>query len=330
MSERKVLAKYYPPDFDPAAIGRTKKSKADKANRFATVRLMAPFSMKCTSCGEFIYRGRKFNARKEIPPDERYLNIQIFRFYIKCTRCSGEIVFKTDPRNMDYVVERGAKRNVDPWKRGLTGDGREDETDEERLDRIEREMAQAEGSEHAVMLERNAMEELEAKTADAKREMAVADALDTIRSRNARLARAQREGVEVEVLVGGVEKEEEERRRREEEEDEIAAKKAFAWAKRQEEEEEEVIMEVVQEEGEDEQAVEVTNGASSSSGGGDIKKDDDAAAVAVAGFVDSPAVAALKPAVKRAAEEAPPPTFEKRAKKPKKNYSALLGIKKKA
>ncbi|KAM7197995.1 CWC16 protein [Rhypophila sp. PSN 637] len=326
MSERKVLAKYYPPDFDPSAIGRSKKSKADKAaNRFATVRLMAPFSMKCTSCGEFIYRGRKFNARKEIPPDERYLNIQIFRFYIKCTRCSGEIVFKTDPRNMDYVVERGAKRNVDPWKRGLTGDGREDETDEERLDRIEREMAMAEGSEHAVMLERNAMEELEAKTADAKREMAVADALDTIRSRNARLARAQREGVEVEAFFGGVEKEEEERRRREEEEDEIAAKKAFAWAKRQDMLEEEVIMEDVQEEEE-----EVTNGASSSSGG-DTKKDDDAAAVAVAGFVDSPAAAAAsKPAVKRAAEEAPPPTFEKRAKKPKKNYSALLGVKKKA
>lgn len=39
--------------------------------------------MKCLQCGEYIYRGRKFNARKETPLDEKYLGIQIFRFYIK-------------------------------------------------------------------------------------------------------------------------------------------------------------------------------------------------------------------------------------------------------
>lgn len=52
---------------------------------------MAPFSMKCTTCGEFIYRGRKFNSRKETPLDEKYLGIQIFFFSIKCTRCSAEV-----------------------------------------------------------------------------------------------------------------------------------------------------------------------------------------------------------------------------------------------
>jgi len=39
--------------------------------------------MRCTSCGEYLPRGRKFNARKETPQDEKYLNIQIFRFYLR-------------------------------------------------------------------------------------------------------------------------------------------------------------------------------------------------------------------------------------------------------
>lgn len=55
MSERKVLTKYYPPDFDPSKIQRVKGSKK-VGPTLQTVRLMAPFSMKCTSCGEFIYK----------------------------------------------------------------------------------------------------------------------------------------------------------------------------------------------------------------------------------------------------------------------------------
>lgn len=327
MSERKVLAKYYPPDFDPSLVGRSRGPK-QVGPKVSTVRLMSPFSMKCTTCGEFIYRGRKFNARKEIPPDEKYLNIQIFRFYIRCTRCSGEIVFKTDPRNQDYTVEKGAKRNVDPWKRGLGGNGTEDETDEQRLDRIEREMAAAEGEDHMVLEERNAMAELEAKTADAKREMAVADALDEIRSRNARLAKAQRDGVEIEAVIRGPSEEEERRRRQEEEEDAEAARRAFAFARTQE-----MLEEPVEEEMEVD--IGTANGASGSNGG---------SSKAVAGFVGSPprqdAAAETKPevvapkpapppaAVVKAAEMPPPPTFERKVKK-KKDHAALLGIKKK-
>ncbi|KAL9127547.1 MAG: hypothetical protein Q9175_007710, partial [Cornicularia normoerica] len=86
MSERKVLQKYYPPDFDPSKIARSRVPK-NAGPRVMTVRLMAPFSMKCMSCGEYIYKGRKFNSRKETT-DEKYLNIPIYRFYIRCTRCS--------------------------------------------------------------------------------------------------------------------------------------------------------------------------------------------------------------------------------------------------
>lgn len=214
MSERKVLSKYYPPEFDPRQLTR-KKGPKPVGPKVQTVRLMAPFSMKCTSCGEYIYKGRKFNARKETPEDEKYLGIQIFRFYIRCTRCSAEITFKTDPKNQDYTCERGAKRNTEPWRKVD-----EEETDEQRLDRLEQEEE-----------ERNAMQELEAKTVDAKREMAIADALDEIRTRNARMERANHDGMMGEVALV---RPEDEKRRMEDEEDESAYRQALAAAKAQE------------------------------------------------------------------------------------------------
>jgi hypothetical protein len=206
MSERKVLSKYYPPDFDPSKITRTRGPK-QVGPKVQTVRLMAPFSMKCTHCGEFIYKGRKFNARKETS-DEKYYNITIYRFYIRCTRCSGEITFKTDPKNMDYECERGAKRNFEPWREAKLNE----ETEEERLDRLEREEA-----------ERDAMKDLESKVHDAKQEMAVSDALDEIRSRNARIEKAEKEGKRTDIEAAPVD----DLRKKQEEEDADAARRAF-------------------------------------------------------------------------------------------------------
>ncbi|XP_057616598.1 splicing factor YJU2-like [Chionomys nivalis] len=107
MSERKILNKYYPPDVDPSKIPKLKLPK----DLQYMVRLMAPFNMRCKTCGEYIYKGKKFNARKETVQNEAYLGLPIFRFYIKCTRCLAKITFKTDPENTNYTVEHGATRN---------------------------------------------------------------------------------------------------------------------------------------------------------------------------------------------------------------------------
>ncbi|OIW30262.1 DUF572-domain-containing protein, partial [Coniochaeta ligniaria NRRL 30616] len=309
MSERKVLTKYYPPDWDPRALGRSKAPK-QVGPKVQTVRLMSPFSMKCTSCGEYIYKGRKFNARKETPMEEKYLGIQIYRFYIRCTRCSAEIVFKTDPRSQDYICEKGAKRNTDPWKRGLGDDPTKDETDDQRLDRLEREMAEADGV--GADAERNAMAELEAKTADAKREMAVADALDEIRSRNARIERAKKEGVEVGVVVDRGLGAEEEERARQEREDEEAARRAFAFARGQD-----ALEEAMDEDGGDGESASASPVVGSSS-------------TSSPGLMGPPPLPTPPPAkvVEPPAVEAPAPSFRRQVKK-KKDHGALLGIKKK-
>ncbi|KAI1331961.1 DUF572-domain-containing protein [Xylariaceae sp. FL0255] len=296
MSERKVLTKYYPPDFDPSAIQRVRKPKST-GPKVQTVRLMAPFSMKCLQCGEYIYRGRKFNARKETPQDQKYLGIQIFRFYIKCTRCSAEICFRTDPKNNDYAVDSGARRNTEPWRVGR------EETDEERLDRLEKEEE-----------ERNAMVELEAKTVDAKREMAVADALDEIRTRNARVERADRDGVEVGASLGPALDDE---AARQEMEDAEAARRAFASARR--------LEDLLQEE--EAPAVEMIGDGSRSSS--ETMRSEGTSGSA-SGSVDSTAVAtkASTTTTTAVSTDMPPPSF-KRVVKKKKDHSALLGIKKK-
>ena len=117
---------------------------------------------------------------------------------------------------MDYTCERGAKRNFEPW-RAQSG---KVETEEERLDRLEAEEAEQGG----------AMEQLEAKVIDAKREMDIADALDEIRTRNARIQRAEGKDEIDTVAQLALEKQrrEEQERQRIEEADAAEAKAAFA------------------------------------------------------------------------------------------------------
>ena len=63
MGERKVLNKYFPPDFDPSLVPRTKKPK-DKQQE---VRMMLPYTFCCNTCGEFMYRAKKSWASENVP-----------------------------------------------------------------------------------------------------------------------------------------------------------------------------------------------------------------------------------------------------------------------
>lgn len=235
--------------------------------------------------------------------------MQIYRFYIRCTRCSAEIIFRSDPKNQDYAVVSGAKRNVEPWRQAV------EETDEQRLDRLEAEEAEANGE---AVSEQNRMEELEAKTLDSKREMDVADALDEIRTRNARIARADhRDHLESVALARP--SDEEERLRQQDREDEEAARKAFAAAAAALGEDE--IMH------EDTAADELPAGWKSERLG---RLNDCSSSNSSAGSSSPSTIATTQlssPALTAVAASAVP-SFQRQVKK-KKNHAALLGIKKK-
>ncbi|XP_058393665.1 splicing factor YJU2 isoform X1 [Diceros bicornis minor] len=192
MSERKVLNKYYPPDFDPSKIPKLKLPK----DRQYVVRLMAPFNMRCKTCGEYIYKGKKFNARKETVQNEAYLGLPIFRFYIKCTRCLAEITFKTDPENTDYTMEHGATRNFQAEK-----------LLEEEEKRVQKEREDEELN--------NPMKVLENRTKDSKLEMEVLENLQELKDLNQRQAH-----VDFEAMLRQHRLSEEERQKQEQEEDE--------------------------------------------------------------------------------------------------------------
>jgi hypothetical protein len=166
MGERKVINKYYPPDFDPSLIPRGKKPKNDQQ----TVRMMLPMSVRCLTCGEYLYRGKKFNAKKETVAGEEYLGIKIFRFYMKCTRCKGEFTIKTDPEKADYVAELNVSRNFEPWR------NQESQIEEAKEQRKREE-------------EGDVMKQLENKTLDSKVELDILDALADIKSLNTRNAK---------------------------------------------------------------------------------------------------------------------------------------------
>ncbi|KAL0220325.1 hypothetical protein RCL1_000179 [Eukaryota sp. TZLM3-RCL] len=111
MSDRKPVNKYIPADFDPSKIPRGRRSGS--AN---SVRFMLPMSVRCEKCGDHMYVGTKFNARKELVWDQDYLGIKIFRFFMSCRLCSNEMVLKTDPKNADYICECGVVRAYEPWR----------------------------------------------------------------------------------------------------------------------------------------------------------------------------------------------------------------------
>jgi len=165
MSERKVLNKYYPPDFDPSKIPKCKIPGG--RNKTFVIRLMAPCNMRCTTCGEYIYKGRKFNARKEDVEDMDYLGLRIYRFYIKCTACVSEICFRTDPENTDYVLESGATRNFEALHRA-------------------QQQAEDEAEAYKEELASNPMKLLEERTLASKNEMELVEALEELRELNKR------------------------------------------------------------------------------------------------------------------------------------------------
>lgn len=146
--------------------------------------------------------------------------MKVFRFYIKCTLCSQEITFKTDPKNADFTPEHGATRTFDNWseadpegKAGALPTAAEDDEDDP-----EREA-------------RDAMAELERSQEASRREMEIMDELADLRSRNARVD-TSRVGDDPEALLAKLHeerlsREEEERRRREAEEDDAEVAKYF-------------------------------------------------------------------------------------------------------
>ena len=200
MGERKVLNKYYPADFDPSKLPK----KARPKNNQQKVRVMLPMTICCNTCHEYIYKGKKFNSRKETVEGEEYLGIKIFRFYIKCTKCSSEITFKTDPEHSDYNAEFGCTRNYEPYSWRM------------------QEEAQKEQDKKKEEIDNDAIARLEARTKQRKQEMEDIEKLDELKMLSGR-----NDNVEVDKIFEVRKLEDEQAKKEEEEEEEELASIEF-------------------------------------------------------------------------------------------------------
>lgn len=116
---------------------------------------------------------------------------------------------------------------MEAW-RDAAADKYNDETEQQTLDRLEKEHGAVE-----EQLERDKMAELEDKMLDSKREMQIADALDEIRTRNARIERTEARDDKAAMATVQQEIDEEAlRRAKAEEEDREAIRQEFAQKKR--------------------------------------------------------------------------------------------------
>jgi hypothetical protein len=128
----------------------------------------------------------------------------------KCTRCSAEITFKTDPKNADYICEHGATRNFEPTnEKSIMPNAADDDEDN-------------------VSEEEDPMKALEESQAASKRQMEDEDALADLRQRNARMERSDRDMDEIlKAQHANRDREAEEQRKKEMDEEDEEVNKFF-------------------------------------------------------------------------------------------------------
>lgn len=162
MGERKVLNKYIPWDFDYRKIVKIKRERT----RLVTVTNMLPMNVQCSTCGEFMYKGTKFNTKMEQIEGYDYKGIKLYRFYFKCENCRAIFAIRTDPEHGDYTVEFGATRNFELWRERIKAE----EEDVKKLDEADQ----------------DTMVALENRTLQSKIEMDQHDRIDEMKAINAK------------------------------------------------------------------------------------------------------------------------------------------------
>ena len=121
MGERKGTNFYYPPDYDPkkGSLNKWQGTHAlrERANKLhlgiLIIRFEMPYNIWCEGCGQHVGMGVRYNAEKT--KVGMYYTTPIYQFKMKCTMCNNHYVIKTDPKNLDYEIVSGARRQERRW-----------------------------------------------------------------------------------------------------------------------------------------------------------------------------------------------------------------------
>ncbi|XP_034945694.1 coiled-coil domain-containing protein 130 homolog [Chelonus insularis] len=121
MGERKGTNLYYPPDYDPRVGGLNKfmgthalRERARKLPQgILIIRFEMPFNIWCNGCNNHIGMGVRYNAEKK--KIGMYYSTPLYQFRMKCHLCDNHFEIKTDPANLTYIIESGARRQENRW-----------------------------------------------------------------------------------------------------------------------------------------------------------------------------------------------------------------------
>uniref|UniRef100_A0A915HY51 Coiled-coil domain-containing protein 130 n=1 Tax=Romanomermis culicivorax TaxID=13658 RepID=A0A915HY51_ROMCU len=121
MGERKGQNKYYPPDYDPKKGGLNKwqgthalRERARKLHMgILIIRFEMPFNVWCDGCGNHVGMGVRYNAEKK--KVGMYYTTPLYEFKMKCHLCTNHFIIRTDPKNFDYELVDGLRRQEKRW-----------------------------------------------------------------------------------------------------------------------------------------------------------------------------------------------------------------------
>ncbi|KRH93856.1 hypothetical protein M153_5170001305 [Pseudoloma neurophilia] len=127
MSRKSFIQKYY--RFD-------KQNTKNGNNSLKKVRITMPFTLQCTFCSTFHFKGSKQISLKKLLKIEQTVNF--FCFFVKCKKCNNEMSIGTDPIREKYY---GISGNVYEQKSHSNSFERKQQTKEKKtLDQIEKEL----------------------------------------------------------------------------------------------------------------------------------------------------------------------------------------------
>jgi coiled-coil domain-containing protein 130 len=72
-----------------------------------------PFDIWCLGCNNHVAMGVRYNAEKK--KVDNYYTTPIYEFRMKCHLCDNYYVIRTDPKNFDYELVEGCRRQEKRW-----------------------------------------------------------------------------------------------------------------------------------------------------------------------------------------------------------------------
>uniref|UniRef100_A0A914XLN1 Coiled-coil domain-containing protein 130 n=1 Tax=Plectus sambesii TaxID=2011161 RepID=A0A914XLN1_9BILA len=162
MGERKGQNFYYPPDFDPKKHGSLNgyhgthalRERASKIHLgILVIRFEMPFNVWCLGCNNHVAMGVRYNAEKK--KVGMYYSTPIYEFRMKCHLCDNYYTIRTDPKNFDYEMVEGLRRQ----------EKRYDPTTIEQVAAVDRAFGQKLASDAMFKLEHGDVDKAKAKDA---------------------------------------------------------------------------------------------------------------------------------------------------------------------